>query len=162
MTDPSADAAFAAFLAAERPGVQAFLRRLAPDDSEDLAQETCARAWTYRHRRDPGQNGRGWLLQIAFRVHLDHRRRRQRDPQPADEAREALAPHRPCPTELADELQRALRRLSPLERTLLLAFHAERRSIQELAAQHGLPANTVKSHLHRARQKLAEEVPDDS
>jgi RNA polymerase sigma-70 factor (ECF subfamily) len=51
-----------------------------------------------------------------------------------------------------------LARLSSLERALLLRFHAQGRSVHELAAELGLPEGTIKSHLHRARRKLAEDM----
>jgi RNA polymerase sigma-70 factor (ECF subfamily) len=57
-------------------------------------------------------------------------------------------------TDLRDELEHALRLLDPLERTLLLGFHRDGMTLKELASTHGLPLNTIKSHLHRARRKL--------
>jgi len=64
---------------------------------------------------------------------------------------------RACSLELRDEVRHRLAACSPLERELLLGFHAHGQSLRDLAARHGLPLNTVKSHLHRARTRLQRE-----
>ncbi len=151
---PETDA-FAGFLAGQRPAVVAFLRRLCGADAEDLAQEALARAWRSRASCDLGRNPSGWLLQTAFAALCDHRNRQRRQPAGAGDAAELPAPRQPCRLELREQIERSLANLAPLERTLLLGFHAEGRTLQELAEQHQLPLNTVKSHLHRARARLA-------
>jgi RNA polymerase sigma-70 factor (ECF subfamily) len=158
---PADDATFSAFLAASRARVLAFLRRLCGADAEDVLQETLARVWRYRGRFDPAGNPEAWLLQAAFRAFLDHRRLRQRDPEADDEVVRAASQHRACPVEMRDEIERGLHRLQPLQRALLLGFHAQGCTLQELADVHRLPLNTVKSHLHRARQKLTEVTHDE-
>jgi RNA polymerase sigma-70 factor (ECF subfamily) len=152
---PVDDATFAAFLARSMPAVRQFLLRLAGGDADadDVMQETLAKVWRHRARFDPAKNGDGWLLQAAFRCFCDHRKRRRAAPA-ADGADAVASPAAPCPTELRDELRHRLRALDPLARALLLGFHGEGRSLKELAQQHGLPLNTVKSHLHRARLRL--------
>ncbi|MEO6596983.1 MAG: RNA polymerase sigma factor [Planctomycetota bacterium] len=158
MHQPASDATFAAFLQRVEPAVRQFLRRLcAPGDAEDVLQETLAKVWRLRGSFDARQNGDAWLMQAAFRCFCDHRRRAQRRPPTHGEPESTPAPAAPCPTELRDELQHRLAGLPPLERDLLLGFHAHGRSLRELAALHGLPLNTIKSHLHRARQRLHEE-----
>jgi RNA polymerase sigma-70 factor (ECF subfamily) len=154
MPDRTADAAFAELLQLHRARTLAFLRRLSTGDAEDLLQETMVRAWRYREGCDLAGNAAAWLLQVAFRTFLDHRQRHSRQVA-ADEVRvRESAAVRPDAMELREEVERALRGLSPLQRELLLGFHQEQLSLQELARRHRLPMNTVKSHLHRARQRL--------
>ena len=157
---PTDDTVFAAFLAASRPRVLSFLQRLCGRDAEDVLQEALTRAWRSRDRLDPASNPEAWLLQTAFRAFLDHRRARQRTPTADQDGVLAAIEPRACPAEARDELQAALRHLAPLERALLLGFHAQGCSLQELARRHGLPLNTVKSHLHRARTRLHEHRHD--
>ncbi|HLQ38722.1 MAG TPA: RNA polymerase sigma factor [Planctomycetota bacterium] len=154
MPPPTTDARFAAFLQQARPRALQFLTRLCGSEAEDVLQETLAKVWRLRARFDARQNGEAWLLQAAFRTFCDHRARRQ--PPVADTgAVEAVpTPALPCRLELRDEVRHCLAALPPLERALLLGFHAHGRSLRELAAEHGLPLNTVKSHLHRARTRL--------
>lgn len=151
---PETDA-FAGFLTGQRPVVVAFLRRLCGAEAEDLAQEALVRAWRSRASCDLGRNPSGWLLQTAFTAFCDHRSRQRRQPAVAGDAAEVSAPRQPCRLELREQIERSLASLTPLERALLLGFHADGRSLQELAEQHRLPLNTVKSHLHRARARLA-------
>jgi RNA polymerase sigma-70 factor (ECF subfamily) len=161
VTSRTDEAAFAAFLQQQRPRVHAFLRRLCGRDAEDVLQDTMAKVWRLRTGFDPARNGAAWLLRAAFRTFCDHRTRRgTADPLGADTA----APEVPCATELRDEVRHRLAALAPIERELLLGFHAHGLSLRELAARHRLNTNTVKSHLHRARRRLQEraEPHDDT
>ncbi len=150
------DAAFAAFLQSAEPAARQMLRRLCASaiDADDVLQETLAKVWRLRATFDPGRNGAAWLQQAAFRCFCDHRRRQQRQPRTNGAAETTLAPDPADATAIREEVQHRLAALPPLERELLLGFHAAGRSLRELAQDHGLPVNTVKSHLHRARQRL--------
>ena len=149
---------FAALLQQHRERLLGFLRRLcgADADAEDVLQETLAKVWRLRASFDPDGNAEGWLLQAAFRTFCDHRARRRRMvPGSATEPDALPAPSAPCAVELRDEVVRTLAALPAIERDLLLGFHRDGLSLRELAERHALPVNTVKSHLHRARQRLA-------
>ena len=146
-TDP--DRAFERRLLDEMPRVRAMLGRLAPADAEDLAQETAARALRYRGSFSADRSVGAWLSGIAFRLYLDHRARRRVRPMEDEPVEEDLR------AESRDRLDVALARLSSTERELVLRFHARAESIAEIAAATGLPPGTVKSHLHRARRKMA-------
>jgi RNA polymerase sigma-70 factor (ECF subfamily) len=149
---------FAALLQQHRERLLGFLRRLcgANTDAEDVLQETLAKVWRLRASFDPEGNAEGWLLQAAFRTFCDHRARRRRVVDGSATEPDALpAPSAPCPVELRDEVARSLAALPAIERELLLGFHRDGLSLRELAERHALPVNTVKSHLHRARQRLA-------
>ncbi|MCR9244791.1 MAG: sigma-70 family RNA polymerase sigma factor [bacterium] len=140
--------------AMERP-LRAFLRRLAPTEIDDLHQETLARAWRSRHTFDPTLgSGRSWLLRIGFRAFLDARDRRS---QPTDELPDHLAASTADPATWAaarDDAAVLLQRLPPQEREILLRFHRDGESIAGIAVELRIPAGTVKSHLHRARNRL--------
>jgi RNA polymerase sigma-70 factor (ECF subfamily) len=149
---------FTALLQQHRERLLGFLRRLcgANADAEDVLQETLAKVWRLRASFDPDGNAEGWLLQAAFRTFCDHRARRRRVVAGSATEPDALpAPSAPCPVELRDEVARSLAALPAIERELLLGFHRDGLSLRELAERHALPVNTVKSHLHRARQRLA-------
>jgi RNA polymerase sigma-70 factor (ECF subfamily) len=93
-------------------------------------------------------------------VVCDHRARGRRQPPTSDALQAAPAPSVPCPTELRDELRHRLAALPDVERLLLLGFHRDELSLKQLADRHQLPVNTVKSHLHRARRRLADGASD--
>ncbi|MEQ1631824.1 MAG: RNA polymerase sigma factor [Planctomycetota bacterium] len=158
------DAAFASLLARSRPRLLHFLQRLCAQDAEDLLQETLAKVWRLRASFHENGNGEAWLLQAAFRTFCDHRARSKTRAAVAAQAdvEQLTAPMRACSLELRDEVAARLQALLPIERELLLAFHGHSVSLKDLAARHGLPLNTVKSHLHRARARLwAEGGRDD-
>lgn len=155
---PIDEQGFALFLQRAEPEVRRLLRRLCTShaDADDVLQETLAKVWRLRAGFDAQQNGTGWLLQAAFRCFCDHRQRLRREPRTAG-SDDLVAPACHDDLELRDEVRHRLGRLPPLERELLVGFHAHGHSLRDLAARHGLPLNTVKSHLHRARARLQQE-----
>jgi RNA polymerase sigma-70 factor (ECF subfamily) len=146
----------------EAPRLRAFVVRLfgrADADAEDVAQETLSKAWRYRAAFDAGRELGPWLRAAALRVFLDHRERKAREPEgletePAAPARDSVASR--------DALEHGLAVLSGIERDVLLRFHRGQESIAEISKRLSMPEGTVKSHLHRARRKLAERMsPED-
>jgi RNA polymerase sigma-70 factor (ECF subfamily) len=151
--------ALEARLAAEAPGLRAYLRRVAgvgarSAELDDLAQAALERALRYRKSYDPARPLGAWLRTIALRVVLDQRAARVRDA--ASAPSNELAAREDASVEHRDELARVLAPLSDVEREVLVRFHGRGETVEELALALRLPEGTVKSHLHRARRKLAE------
>lgn len=140
-------------LVAAAPALRAWLRRVAGADAEDLAQEAIARALRYRGSFDGDRELGGWLARIGLRVYLDHRAAAARAPSLAEEPADVVAPTPTLPPRI--ELEEALARFAPVEREVLVRFHAGGERVADIAAAMDLPDGTVKSHLHRARQRLA-------
>ncbi len=135
------------------------LRRLCGPDAEDVVQETLAKVWRLRASFDDRRNGEGWLVRAALHTLCDHRRRRERSVLREADV-EPAAPFESSAIEVREEVERCLRHLPRLERDLLVGFHSQGLSLRDLAERHGLPLNTVKSHLHRARARLARHRED--
>ena len=61
-----------------------------------------------------------------------------------------------------DEFRRSvenhLRQLSHVERAVIVLYHQEERSYEQIAEALGLPIGTVRTHLHRGRKKLKEAI----
>ncbi len=51
-----------------------------------------------------------------------------------------------------------LMRLSQVERAVLVLYHQEERSYEQIAAALQLPIGTVRTHLHRGRKKLKDAI----
>ena len=51
-------------------------------------------------------------------------------------------------------LEQALQRLNAAERTVLVLYHQEDLSYQQIAEALRLPIGTVRTHLHRGRNRL--------
>lgn len=124
-------------------------------EPDDLAQEVVARALRYRASYDPARALWPWLMRVAERVLHDQRSRHQRQPTPVAEF-DPPAPRAQDRGETVEEIATLLARLRPIERDVLVRFHQRGQSVQEIAAALAIPEGTVKSHLSRARRRLAE------
>ena len=149
-------------LAATLPRLRRYLarRRVPGEEPEDLAQEVLVRALRYRARFDPARELWPWLRRLAERVQSDRRAAGTRRQAPLSALAEA--PGEPLARgsvgerlESREELARLLAALAPTEREALVRFHQRGQSVRTIATELGLPEGTVKSHLSRARRKLA-------
>lgn len=157
----------------ERPVLTVILRMV--DDrqlAEDLAQETFVKAHRALDRYDPRRKLASWLFKIAHNTTIDHLRRRQLDTVPLEastsdgeerweihETPEDEAPDRRLEQrEARSAVARALGRLKPTYREILLLRFQQGLAYREIAEVMGLEMNTVKVQLHRARKLLATEL----
>lgn len=140
------------------PRIRSFLGRLCgrANDVDDLLQDVMEKAIRYRHAFDPVAGTlENWLMKTAFRTYLDHRERMARQPGSGGEEVEQARGPEVHTAELRDQLGFALRQLTPVEQDIVLRFHHRRETIAEIGAALDMPLGTVKSHLHRARRKIA-------
>lgn len=149
------DGEFGAALHAERDALVRFVQglRVPAHDVEDVVQDALARAWRSREGFDPARPLGAWLRKTALHCWLDRRARARRD-QATDSTDELVDPRRDDAGQRLD-LASALASLPTLERELLLRFHRDGASLREISEERAMPLNTVKSHLHRARRRLA-------
>lgn len=145
-------------------------RRLArdPNRAEDLVQETYLRALRSRDSFDLQQFGiRPWLLRILYNVHLSRGERDSRQPASMDDEQLAAVemPNSPIiPTDAAsfdsmdERLVHAIEALPDDYRYVLMLWAVEELSYKEIAETLNIPIGTVMSRLHRARQRLAEQL----
>ena len=132
------------------------LRR--PELAEDALQETLIAAWRdIRGLRDPDRLD-AWLHRLLVRAchrQLSHDRRRRVFELELDlEAAMAASPDGSHALADRDEMERAFRRLTSEQRTILaLVFFADL-SLADAAAALGIPTGTVKSRLHRSMAAL--------
>jgi RNA polymerase sigma-70 factor (ECF subfamily) len=145
-------------------------RRLAPDRAEDLVQETYLRALRSRDGFDLQEYGiRPWLLRILYNLHLSRGEREGRQPLRIEDEQLESAVDRtisPLPIDLHSpesmdqRLVKALDGLGEEYRTALVLWAVEDLSYKEIAHALDVPIGTVMSRLHRARQKLSEQLKD--
>ncbi len=142
--------------------------------AEDLAQESFIKAFRHLDRFDETRKFSSWLFKIAHNTTLDHLRRHNpetvaldaqtRDGEESWEVLEApgtTAPDRRAESsELLVALERALARLPPHYREILLLRFREGLAYQELAEALDLNLGTVKIQIHRARKRLAQELAE--
>jgi RNA polymerase sigma-70 factor (ECF subfamily) len=133
-------------------------------DAEDVVQDAYLRAFTYRDtfRGEGADSARAWLLAIVRNTAHSWRRRAgrsalvtefdesQHSESVADEHPEAML-LRGAAREL---LRRALDRLPPEFREVIVLRELEGLSYREIGEVVGVPAGTVMSRLSRARERL--------
>ena len=127
----------------------------AAEAARDVVQETWIGAIRgMRGLRDPAQFP-AWIYGIATRKCADairaNTRRRRLD---AQAAAESSGPVENLTSEQHIDLATAIRGLPPIHRAVVHLFYREELSVEEIATVLGIPAGTVKSRLHHARDAL--------
>ena len=126
------------------------------DQANDLVQDTIVRALRAQHQFQPGTNFKAWTFTILRNLHINNlRRQRVRMDSIEDGALEAFAvpPEQHARLEF-QELRRALAKLSPEHREVLILVGAGGFRYEEAAAICKCAIGTIKSRLSRARTEL--------
>lgn len=155
--------AFSRLVELHQQGLRRFLMNLCGGDlmlTDDLAQDTFLKAWI-SIRLFRGLSGfRTWLYRIALNEYISYRRSRSNCM--LNEASDAADLHLASPVDAerrADagiDARTMLAQLSESEKTISLLFYLEELPIKEIVKITGMAEGTVKSHLSRARKKMAE------
>jgi RNA polymerase sigma factor (sigma-70 family) len=135
-----------------------------PDAVADVLQDTFVALWQGAERWRGDGEVAAWLWGIAVR-RLVSRLRGRRDAlvMPLEDVA-AARPSEPSAEELVllgveyGDLGTALRRLSPEMRAVVQATVLDGLSTRQAARLLGIPANTVKTRLHRAKAHLRDEL----
>jgi len=64
--------------------------------------------------------------------------------------------------EFQQVVERHLMQLSGVEKTVLVLYHQEERSYEQIAGALQMPIGTVRTHLHRGRKKLKEAIAKEA
>lgn len=123
---------------------------------EDLAQETFLRAYVAFPRFDPdGGSPSRWLLTIATRLALNERKRRAGRGAPGSGPIESATPETENNRhELGQAIELAIAQLSDEHRAVFVLAELHDLTLGEIAVALGIPENTVKTRLFRAREQL--------
>ena len=122
--------------------------------SEDLAQDTFLKAYTNIASFRGLASFQTWIMRIAYNVFYDYTRKRQlavSDWQLAESQQPTANSQQP----LKMDLYAALALLKPDERTCITLQLIDGYDIAGIAKITGLKEGTVKSHLSRGKEKLA-------
>ncbi len=131
-----------------------------PDVAEDVVQESFVRVLSNLDRYDPRFRFSTWLFTIGRRVYLNTQARKRATPS-SDLIGHLPSAAQQSPVDAADEhrasttdLDRALNQLTPIQREVLVLFHQLDWPIALIAQHLDMPQGTVKSHLHRSRERM--------
>ncbi len=168
------EAALRELIEAHQDRLYAFIRRMVHHhhDAEEVCQEAFLKAFASLKSFSPQYRFSTWLFTIAYRVALNHLRRKKavtgdvdfaRLPQLESTSAASLVESAET-ARLRGKVWEMVDRLSPPQRAALVLFYRHEYSCQDIARILDVPVATVKSHLHRARHRLRdlllEEVRD--
>lgn len=154
-------AAHRAFLQAITGPLRAFLRsrlRNAPEDAEDLLQETILAVHTRRDTYDPSYPVTAWLYAIARYRLIDHLRRigRRGVAVPIDDAADLIAAEPDDePADARRDVLRLLERLNAKQREAIRLVKLEQLSVREAAQKTGFSESDIKISIHRGLKALS-------
>jgi RNA polymerase sigma-70 factor (ECF subfamily) len=158
------EAAFAGLVERHRDrayGLALRILRSGPD-AEDVAQEAFVRAWQALPRFRGEASFSTWLYRIVARQSFDRlaqlkrRRERETDLTAAMERAAGGGAGEVDAAWRARRVERMMAALPPAQRAAVTLFYYEDRSVEQVAETLGMPENTVKTHLSRARAALRE------
>lgn len=140
----------------EQEGLRRFLLALCEgnrDDADDLAQEALLKAYLSYDGFVERFKFSTWLYRIAYNSFIDYTRRPYPPTADLDQAAEEPNPESDG-TYRYEALYQALDGLPPNEKSALLLFYMEDKSIMEIALIMLKPTGTIKSYLSRGRTHL--------
>lgn len=133
--------------------------------SEDLVQDVFFRMLRYRASYDPNQSFTAWMYQIARNANVDNAQKRRGEVVGIEEFNDRRP--EPVSTALGPEesaakvqdlavLKRALDRLPPEKREILVLSRFQGMKYEDIAAVLGCETGTVKVRVYRAMRTLEE------
>jgi RNA polymerase sigma-70 factor (ECF subfamily) len=143
------------------------------DEASDIAAETFVRLYNSLNSFRGDSSFITWLFRIITNIYLDQRKRQRARPNQSLESmieleensvRRQYEDPAPSPEERAEGrerteiLQAAIQTLPDYQRLMIVMYHVEGRSYEEIAEVMDLPIGTVKSRLNRARLSLREKL----
>lgn len=159
----------------ERAYQYAFRLARDTDEAADVVADAFVRVASAIKRFKGDSAFTTWLYRIVTNCYLDHRKRERNrrtlslDSSPnadEDEGTREVEDPSARPDLDAEGVQRravigrALLRLPEFQRAMIILYHMEERSYEEIAESLELPLGTVKSRLNRARVSLRELLAD--
>jgi RNA polymerase sigma-70 factor (ECF subfamily) len=151
--------AFGELIRRHQSQVRNFLRKLSRDDTlaDDLAQDCFLHAWDKIHTYSGTGSFIGWVLKIAYTTFLQSKRKSKRYQEILEQAghetdRSMVASANAPETEL--DIDTLMAALNEQERAIMIFSYACGLSHREISEATELPAGTVKSIIHRAKEKI--------
>ena len=133
-------------------------------DREDLCQDIFVKIYTSLPGFRFDAKLSSWIFKISYRRCLNYLAKKRvslyEDTNGVEQTLEDVKGDTFSPIEqlvqreLIDRVHGLLKRLAPVQRTLISMYHLEGFSYSEIAEATELPDGTIKSYLYRARQKL--------
>jgi RNA polymerase sigma-70 factor (ECF subfamily) len=121
-------------------------------EAQDCVHEAFVRAWNRRRALDSAASPEAWLRVTAMRIAVSRWRKHGNERSAAE--RNGAPGTAPEPGSDHTDLVRAMRTLPGKARVVMALHYLCDLPVDVVAAQTGMPVNTVKSHLMRGRDAL--------
>ena len=138
-----------------------FLINLCSGDSslsDDIAQEAFIKAYLNLNSFGGKSKFSTWLFRIAYNCFCDNKRASQRYSTVELSDTKHFANESTDSKFMNQELYMALSKLNENERSCILLFYMEDKTIKDISDITAIKENTVKSHLSRAKTNLSEHL----
>jgi RNA polymerase sigma-70 factor (ECF subfamily) len=147
-----------------------------PEEAADVVADAFVRVYNALPNFKGNAQFTTWLYRILTNCYLDHRRKESKrqttsldasvETNEGEMERQVEDPHGTPEDDLlrserGRHVETALRTLPDYQRSMILMFHAEQMSYEEIAESLDLPIGTVKSRLNRARLSLRDILSKD-
>lgn len=131
--------------------------------SDDLSQDTFIKAYTHIASFRGSARFSTWLLRIGYNVYYDHlRKEKEKEHVPLDHILWKSDGKNGANTDKNMDIYTALRELKEEERTAVLLYYMEDMKQEQIARVMDCPPGTVKTYLHRAKEKMGTFLKKDN
>ena len=155
------------FMRYKKELLQLYMQRTGnnPSDANDILQETFIKVFLNLHKYNPEYPFNQWLHAIARNTFIDYTRKRkdyvfsldsQNWPGPGlnPPANTANPEEKMMQRQTGKELDRILDRMPPRYKQMIKMRFVQEHSYEEIAEKLDIPLGTVKTQIHRAREKF--------
>ncbi|MCU0356858.1 MAG: sigma-70 family RNA polymerase sigma factor [Cyclobacteriaceae bacterium] len=130
-------------------------------EAEEAAQDAFIKAYHHLGAFKRDSRFSTWLYRIVFNTAISYKRKQKGHHQSIESAIIEYQAEDTGMLERQDKkkyLDKAINQLSEADKIAITLFYLQEFSLEEIAGITGMPANTVKVRIHRARIRLAEEL----
>ena len=134
------------------------------EQAEDLVQETLIKAFRYQKSFESGTNAKSWLFRITQNIFINEYRKKAKRPVQIDFEEvlnfNKLVDKSPSAFDnsFSDPVALALNSLQADLKTIIILSDIESFSYEEISKILDLPMGTVKTRIHRARNKMKDKL----
>jgi RNA polymerase sigma factor (sigma-70 family) len=130
-------------------------------EAEEVAQDSFIKAYHYLKGFNREARFSTWLYRIVFNSAISHKRKKKIHFEDVQDVKVEYSERADAGAELKDKqmfVSQALSKLNEADQLAIQLFYIREFSLEEVAEMMGQNVNTVKVRIHRARQRLADEL----
>ncbi|MBS1950040.1 MAG: hypothetical protein OJF59_002311 [Cytophagales bacterium] len=130
-------------------------------EAEEIAQDGFIKAFQYLKKFNKEAKFSTWLYRIVFNAAISHKRKNKQPFESVENKRVEYPERIDNNLEREDKkyfVNRAMEKLSDADRLAVQLYYLKEFTLEETAEMMGQNINTLKVRVHRARQRLADEL----